>query len=284
MAKIFLLPAVIWLLIFTIFPLLYSLRISFFQIRLGQIWQFIGIKNYIEVLKDIRFWDSIQFTFLFVFMSVGIQFFLGLSLALLMNNLGKIARWLKTIWILPIFSTPIATAYLAVTIFNEDIGPINTLLNTFFGLKVSWIAGSLAAPVSVMLLDIWQWLPFMFLVFFSGIQSLPHEPFEAASVDGATSWQIFRYLTFPLLKPIAITLIFLRMTHAFQVFDFSFGLTGGGPGLVTETTSLYIYRSAFKRFNLGYATSKSYVFFIIVIIITMVVLRLLRKNWQEENR
>ncbi|TYB88119.1 MAG: sugar ABC transporter permease [Kosmotoga sp.] len=278
-AKAFIIPTIAWLLLFTIFPLLYSLRMSFFSIRFGRTQQFVGFQNYLNVFQDNNFWNSIFFTLKFVGISVGIQFIVGLFLAVLVSKLDKFNKWIRTLWVLPLFSTPIATSYLALTIFNEDIGPVNSLLSELFGFKVSWISGFFGANASVILLDVWQWMPFMFLGFYSAIQSFPRSLYEASRVDGATGWQTFRYITFPLLKPVVITLLFLRVTHAFQVFDFSYGLTGGGPGSATETTSLYIYRNAFKHFNLGYASALSYVFFIIILFAAMFFLRSLRKSW-----
>ena len=142
---------------------------------------------------------------------------------------------------------------------------------------VTWLSKPLIAMPAVILADTWQWTPFMFLLLLAGLRSLPREIYESSQIDGASSWQIFRYVSLPLLKPIISIAIIIRFMDAFRVFDKIFQLTGGGPGVATETISLYIYRNGFRYFNMGYAAALSYLAVIMIIAFSMIYIRVLRR-------
>jgi len=277
---VFLLPAVIFILIFVVFPLVYSLRLSFCLARFGKKPIFIGLENYIQLLKDYEFWHILKITLTFVVLTVSIEFFLGLTLALLFNREIRGKRYFRALLTLPMFATPVAVGYLGVTIFYEEGGPINNILSLIGAPKIPWLSDPTLAFLSIVLVDIWQWTPFCFVILLAGLQSLPEEIYEAASLDGASGIQSLRYVTLPLLGPTIAIVLLLRTVEAFKTFDVPFSLTGGGPGRATELYSLFTYRAGLKYFNFGYASSLAYVLLVIVILIINLFLKGVREAFE----
>jgi len=161
---------------------------------------------------------------------------------------------------------------------NPNFGAVNGTLKSI-GLStdpLTWTASPKLAMVSVIMADVWQWTPFMFLILLAGLQAIPQEPYEAALIDGSTAWQTFRHITLPLLKPAILIALLLRTMDLLRVFDQIFILTEGGPGFATETVSLYIYRTAFRFSNFGYAAAMSFVLLLITNVISLAYLRLLQ--------
>ena len=278
---VFLLPAVIFVLTLVIFPLVYSLRLSFCLARFGRNPIFIGLENYIDLLKDYKFWGTLKITLIFVLLTVSIEFFLGLTLALLFNREIRGRRYFRALLTLPMFATPVAIGYLGMTIFYEEAGPINNILALIGGpQKVPWLSNPTLAFASITLLDIWQWTPFCFVILLAGLQALPEQVYEAASLDGASGVQSLRYIILPLLGPVIVIVLLLRIVEAFKVFDVPFSLTGGGPGRATEFYSLFTYRTGLKYFNFGYASSLAYILLAIVILIITLFLKRVREVFE----
>lgn len=267
---IFLLPAVVWILIFTIFPLLYAIYNSFFSFRYGSINQFIGLGNYVRLFTDANLRGALWITITFVVITVTIEMLLGFSLALIFNR----ELYGKNVWrammTLPLFATPVAMGYLGITLFYETNGPVNALVSALGGTPPPWLSNPFWAPIAVMIIDIWQWTPFVFLVALAGLQGLPEDVFEAAKVDGGSGFQLFRHITLPLMAPILWLILLLRLVEAFKVFDIPSSLTLGGPGRATEVYSLFTYRTALRFFDHGYAATQGFLLLVIVsIIITL---------------
>lgn len=264
---IFLLPAVVWILIFTIFPLFFAIYNSFFSFRYGKINQFIGFGNFGRLFTDANLHNALWITIVFVAVTVTIEMLLGFGLALVFSReiYGKNV-W-RAIMTLPLFATPVAMGYLGITLFYETNGPVNSLIEALGGTPPPWLSSPTWAPVAVMIIDIWQWTPFVFLVALAGLQSLPEDVYEAAKVDGSSGLQLFRHITLPLMSPILWLILLLRLVEAFKVFDIPSSLTLGGPGRATEVYSLFTYRTALRFFDHGYAATQGFLLLIIVSII-----------------
>jgi len=279
----FLGPAVVWILVFTIFPLLYALYTSFFSFRFGKINQFVGLTNFGRLFTDANLHNGLRVTLIFVAVTVTIQMLLGFGLALLLNREMRGKNILRAIMILPLFATPVAMGYLGITMFYEINGPVNELIRAFGGSDIPWLSNPFWAQVAIVLIDIWQWTPFVFLVSLAALQGLPADLFEAAEVDGASGWQSFRRITLPLMAPVLWLILLLRLVEAFKVFDIPTSLTLGGPGRATEVYSLFTYRTALRFFDHGYAAAQGFLLLIIVSLIVGLLFGRIRSIYQEER-
>ncbi len=277
----FIAPAVIILLLLVIFPLIYSLGVSFtnWNIVRGGKWRFVGLSNYAYIfLKDPYFRTSLKVTLVYVASVVVLETALGLVVAMLLNRPMRRIGFYRTALVLPTTMTPVVVGIIWRLLYNPELGTLNYFLELFGFKPLNWLGDPSTALPSVIVADVWEWTPFMALILLAGLQSLPHDPFEAALVDGANSFQIFRYVTFPLLLPTLIVAVLLRTMDAFKTFDLIFVLTKGGPGMSTEVLSYYTYRYGFKFFHIGRASAYSYVLLIIVIAITQLLLRFIREG------
>jgi multiple sugar transport system permease protein len=268
-------PGIIWVLIFTIFPLLYSFRLSFFHARLGRPERFIWLENFGRAFTDYRFWSVLEVTVFFVVFNVALTVLIGMVLALLVSRpLRKPLRGqrvIRSLLTMPLFTAPIALGYLGLTIFHEEVGAINTVLRTMGMLNLpAWFSDPWLARLAISIVDIWQWTPFCFLVILAGLQSLPDEIYESAVLDTSSGWQMFRYITL-------FTVTILRMVEMFKILDIPFAMTSGGPGMATQTYSYYIYLTGLRNFNTGYASALAYILVIIMLVISLSFFRRLRQ-------
>ncbi len=275
-------PGIIWVLIFTIFPLLYSLRLSFFKARLGQEQTFIWLANFGKAFTDYRFWAVLKTTIFFVGVDVVVSVLLGLFLAVLVSRpLRKPLRGTRVIrsfLTMPLFTAPIALGYLAITIFHQEVGAVNTILRMLGVMNLpAWFSVPWLARIAIAMVDIWQWTPFCFLVILAGLQSLPDEIYEATVLDTSSGWQMFRYITLPLVGPVLFTVTILRMVETFKLLDLPFAMTSGGPGMATQTYSYYIYLTGLRSFNIGYASALAYILLAIMLVISLFFFRRLRQ-------
>jgi len=275
----FLMPAVLLILALSIFPLVFSLVLAFMSWDLSRLEggvRFIGLKNFATLVSDPRFWNTARVTVFFVVGSVGLQYLLGLGLALLLNQEIYFRRFFRVAFLVPMMLTPAAVGYVGRMLFNESMGPINDIIQHLGGPLIPWLSNSRLALPSLILLDTWEWVPFMTIVLLAGLQSLPPEVFECARVDGANEWKIFSNITLPMLAPVSITVILIRALEAFKLFDIVMVMTGGGPGTATETVTMYAYTVGMKNGNLGYASAIAYSLLIMVIIFSTIFLNSLR--------
>jgi multiple sugar transport system permease protein len=274
-------PGILWVLAFTIFPLLYSLRLSFMRARLGQPQTFNGLKNYARAFSDYRFWNSFKITIIFVLASVVLTVLLGLGLALLFNRPMRGQRVFRSLFTMPLFAAPIAMGYLGLTIFHEQVGAVNTVLRALGVVNLPpWFSDVWLARLAIILVDVWQWTPFCFLVLLAGLQGLPEEIYEAATLDSSSGWDIFRFVTLPLLAPVLFTVTMLRLVEAFKILDIPFSMTNGGPGAATQTLSFYIYLTGLRNFNAGYASALAYLLLLMVLIISLFFFNRLRQIYE----
>ncbi len=272
---IFIAPAVIWILLFTVFPLLYALRTSFYVFRSGKELRYVGLDNFRRLWEDETLHENLQRTLVYVGIVVFVEMVLGFLLALLFNRQIRGLSSLRTVMVLPLFASPIALGYLGKTIFYEIDGPINRALVGLGGNGIPWLSDPNWAFVAIMIVDIWQWTPFVYLVLFAGLQTVPRESVEAAQVDGATGWDRFRHIELPYLRPLLLLVLFFRIADVLRVFDHVFVLTGGGPGSTTQFLSLYIYRIAFKFSDASQAAALAVMVMIVMTIGYSIITRLL---------
>ncbi|BCX02063.1 MAG: sugar ABC transporter permease [Candidatus Roseilinea sp.] len=281
--RFFLLPAVVWVLAFSIFPLVYALYNSLFSFRFGRINEFVGLQNFGRLLTDANLHSGLRTTLIFVAATVIVQMILGFGLALLLNQEMRGKNVLRAIMILPLFATPVAIGYLGITIFYEQNGPLNVFLRALGIEPVPWLSNPFWALIAVILVDIWQWTPFVFLVSLAALQALPIDLYEAAEVDGASRFAAFRYITLPLMLPTLFLILLLRLVEAFKVFDIPTSLTLGGPGRATEVYSLFTYRTAMRFFDHGYAAAQGFLLLVIVSVIVTLLFRRIGRLYDVES-
>jgi multiple sugar transport system permease protein len=264
-------PVLAVLLGLAVYPLVYAVRVSL-QSEAG--W---GLGNFARLVQDSFFWAALAHTFVYALSALTLEFLLGLGLALLLDRNLRGRNLFRALLLIPMMLPPVVVGVTWRLLFNPTFGAINGTLKRF-GIDtaaLTWTASPKLAMLSVIAVDVWQWTPFMFLILLAGLQAIPQEPYEAALIDGANAWQIFRDITLPLLKPAILIALLLRTMDLLRVFDQIFILTEGGPGFATETVSLYIYRTAFRFGDFGYAAAMSFVLLLITNAISVVWLRLL---------
>jgi multiple sugar transport system permease protein len=269
-------PTVAVLLALSIYPLIYAVRVSLqTDVGEGARWT---LQNFTRLVSDSFFLDAMLHTLVYACVALTCEFLLGLGLALLLNREIRGRSFFRATLLVPLMLPPVVAGVIWRLMLNPNFGAINGTLKGF-GIDteaLTWTASPKLALASVIAVDIWQWTPFMFLVLLAGLQAIPQEPYEAARVDGASSWQSFRHVTLPLLKPAILIALLLRTIDLLRVFDQIFILTEGGPGFATETVSLYIYRAAFRFGDFGYAAAMSFVLLLITNFISALYIRLLQ--------
>lgn len=252
-------PAMLVLLTLTIFPSIYMIVAAATRISPNPNlpWQFAGADNFLRLLTDEQFHVGLWNTLVFTVFAVGAEFLLGLGLALLLDRYIRRLNFLKTILMLPMMLPPVAVAITWKLIYEPQFGVLNEIMFRL-GLPLqAWAGDVRLAMFSVIVADVWQWTPFMFLLMLAGLASLPDEPYEAAAIDGASAWRQFWDLTLPFLKPVIAIALLLRIMDALRLFDLVFILTGGGPADRTKTLSLYIYQVAYRFADPSYAAAIS---------------------------
>jgi len=252
-----------------IYPLAFSVWISLNDYRLTRLndIKFRGLDNFTFVATDPQFITAMSNTLVFVFGAVTIELVLGLGLAILVQKLFRFQNFIRSILLAPMFITPIAVGLMFRFLLNSQLGVIPYYLAKA-GIVVDWFGPNMAM-FSIILIDTWQWTPFMFLMFLAGLESLPKSPFEAARVDGAGPWLTFRYLTLAMLKPVIVVAVIIRGLDAFKVFEYVYAITRGGPGDVTETIMFYIYKTGFRFFRMGQAAAAAFI--LISVILSLVI-------------
>ena len=281
----FIWPAFIIVLAMAIFPLIYSLSISFMHYRLIPPLppRFIGLDNYIDLLGQERFRAVIWTTSIIVMVSVALQYVIGFSIALMLHAKVPGAKLFRVGLLLPMLIAPVAVALTARMMLNPTIGPLNELM-TFFGFpNLPFLTDRYWALGSIIAVEVWQWTPFVILLMLAGLQTLPEDVYEAATLENTGPWRQFCDITFPLLLPISVAIIFIRAIESFKVMDTVFIMTGGGPGISTETLTLFAYQEGFKKFNMGYTSALSFLFLIFIIVIGVVYLAILKPYVEKRS-
>ena len=277
--QIFLLPGLIVLLGILIFPIVFTVRLSLSSwdiIVPGLDW--IGIDNYIRLFTDdSRYWEALVRLIFFSSVTVFLQYVIGFTLAHLVWKEVILKRFLRVLFLIPMMTTPVIMTVIWRTIFHESLGPVNDILSNFGVAYIPWLTSESWGKLSVIIVEVWQWTPFMFLLLLAGLLSLPKEPYLAAAIDGAGPVRTFFYVTFPLMAPISIGAIIIRVIEASKILDTVYVLTSGGPGTATETSSFYIYIKGLREFQLGYSAAMSFTYLIIMIISLTIIAKLLHR-------
>jgi multiple sugar transport system permease protein len=274
---ILLLPAIIVMLIFVVYPLIYVVTTSFQQYLIPRPPVFIGVENYRTTLNSSLFWQTVGRSFLLMFIAITVQIILGLLIALLFNREFKGENFVRGLCLLPVMGAPFALSLVWRYMYDRQYGVFNSILSLFNVPPIGWLNNRTLAFFSVIVIDVWQWTPLVIFILVAMLKSFPKDPFEAAKVDGASSWFVFRKLTFPMLTPGIIIVILLRMIELIKFYDPLYGTTRGGPGSATETISLLVYRIGFVRFDIGSASSMAVIILYITMIITVLIFRQLMK-------
>jgi len=261
-------PSLLVLLFVGVYPFVSMIVLSFRKLdfrRLGSAGDFVGIDNYRKLFDEPVFFSSLKTTAFIVFTSVPLELVLGFAMAYLFNRNFPLKRLAVTITIIPTVLAPIAIAVMWKILLATPWGFL--MYNVFyrFGMfeDVSIFGSPGLALAAVIAIDVWEWTPFMFLVFLAGFGGLPQRPYEAAAIDGASAWQIFWYLTMPLLSPFILVMLFIRLIDAFKIFDTIYVLTNGGPGVATESISIFAYRFTFEYWKLGESSAFAVVIFLL---------------------
>ncbi|MEM2178685.1 MAG: sugar ABC transporter permease [Candidatus Methanomethylicaceae archaeon] len=271
-------PALVLLLVFTLYPtiFIYFLAVHDITVRTFRNPAFIGLENFIKVATNYEFWYALGFTTLFAFIVTPIEIAFGLLISLLLDRVLPGKRLIVTLILTPLAIAPALMGIMMKLMFNEFVGLIPYLLNKI-GLHYSFFKDFPSSLLTLIITDVLQWTPFVFIVIYSGIQALPQEPYEAAIIDGADAKNIFRYITLPLLKPLLTVVLVLRLLDAFKTFDIIHVMTGGGPGFSTTTISVMIYKIGFIYGNFGLAAAATILLFYLATVGATIGLKLLAK-------
>jgi multiple sugar transport system permease protein len=236
----------------------------------------VGLAHYGDVITDPAFLHVVlPNTFLFMALSVGGALTIGLCLALALDRGFRGQKLMQTILLLPLMVAPVIAAIMMRWMFNDQFGIVNVVLEAIGIEGQPWMAQRWSAFGVILLTDIWLWTPWFMLLLLAGLQSLPKEPFEAAAIDGTTSWRMFRYLTLPMLRPVIVVCVVIRAIDAFRTFDIVWTLTGGGPARSTELFSLYAYVHAFLNLDFGKGSAAAIIGAVIILVVGLLLYRLL---------
>ncbi|MEA2526429.1 MAG: multiple sugar transport system permease protein [Thermomicrobiales bacterium] len=278
------LPAVLIILALSIYPLIYSLRLAFYNWNLQPPQKsFHGLQNFRDALSDDRVWGALQNTLLIVLVGIALEFVIGLGLALLLVDAVRLRRFVLPIFMLPVMMVPIVVGLTWRMLWDNQYGAINSILRKLFDhdlglslfgshwqlldkepINIVWLGQTNTAKIAMIVTQVWQWTPFMFLVLLAALSSVNPELYEAASLDGASWRQLLWDITLPGISHVIAVALLFRALDAFKIFDLVYMFTQGGPGNSTETISWYIYELGFKFFRMGYASAISYLVLILL--------------------
>jgi multiple sugar transport system permease protein len=276
---LFVAPAVLVLAFTCLYPVIKGFELSFYDWSLGtpiESRKYIGWENFVWAWQDPALFNSIKVTLIFAAFAVTAELFLGLLIAFLLEKGIKGIAVLRTVFIIPIMIAPVVVGLLWRYLFDANFGLINHIVSLFGFEPIVWLGTPGLALPAIIITDIWQWTPFMFILFLAGLQSLPKDPVEAAQVDGATTWQVIRQVKLPLLAPVIWVAVILRIIDAFRSLEVMFIMTFGGPGRETEVLSLNIYKTAFMSQRLGLAAVNSIFLLAFIILLSVAFLIIAR--------
>jgi multiple sugar transport system permease protein len=228
---------------------------------------FYGLKNYLDLAVDTRFHHALFISFFFMFVATAIEVVIGTLLAVVMDEVLRGRGILRGILLLPMFLNPVAVGTIWKILYEPSLGPLNYFVQLLGGDKVNWLGSSRTALWAILVADIWQWSPFIFLLVLSALQGIPKSLVEAAKIDGAGDFMIFRKITLPMITGTIFVAALLRAMDAFRVFPKIYIMTGGGPGQSTESASILVLKTAFRYFEVGYGASMTIVMLILLMIV-----------------
>jgi multiple sugar transport system permease protein len=271
--SLFLLPTIVVLFVITLYPMLYAIWLSFRSYDLAKLFVprvFVGLANYREVLTSQSFFHALLVTFKLMALTLSVQLVLGVGIALLVSQRLPGMAIVRTLLMTPMMIAPVIVGLVWLFIYFPELGYLNYFLGLVGISPIPWITSTRWALIAIAIADIWQWTPFIMMGVTAALHSLSPEPYEAAKIDGNSRIDVFLRVTLPQLKPVLLSLLFLRAIDAFKIYDIIYVLTKGGPGDSTEVISLYIYRQSFTFWRMGVGAAASFIsLFVISVFITL---------------
>jgi len=267
---LFLLPNFLGFLLFQLGPILASLWLSFEKWDIMSPPIFVRLKNYIDLVSDPLFWQGLKATAYYTVIGVPIAVSLGLVVALLLNRKIKGLKLFRTMYFTPVVCSMVSVAVVWGWLYNRDFGLINSLLKGIGLSPLDWLGDERLAIPSLAIMGAWKTIGYNMVLFLAGLQGIPQQLYEAAEIDGATSWSKFRYITLPLLSPTFFFISITSIIGSFQVFDQVYIMTKGGPGNATRVYYFYLYENAFKFYRMGYASAMAYILLCVILLLTFV--------------
>jgi multiple sugar transport system permease protein len=278
----FVLPAMIVVLAVIVFPWVFTVWMSMNEWKVGQPTTFVGLANYLRLGTDERFTQAIWRTLVYTALSVALPLVLGTFAAVIFHQKFPLRGLLRGLVIMPMMATPVAIALIWTMMFHPQLGVLNYLLSLVGIGPQLWAFHPATVIPSLVMVETWQWTPLVMLIVLGGLAAIPTEPYESALIDGASVWQMFRYITLPLITPFLFIAAMIRMIDAVKAFDIIFAITQGGPGSASETINVYLYSVAFVYYDIGYGSAIALVFFVIIVMLAAVMLYARqRMHWNE---
>ncbi|MGD8401801.1 MAG: sugar ABC transporter permease [Bacillota bacterium] len=279
------LPIIIVLLLFTTFPYLMTLILGFFKLDMADPagTRFLGLLNYINVFFDPRFWNSIMVSTYFVSVATCIELLFGVALALLLQQINRGRAVFQSLLLIPMVVPPIVVGLNWRMLYDPSYGMINYFLK-LLGLPMqTWLSQPQYALSALLVVDVWQYTPFVTLLVLALLMNLPEDQYEAAKIDGASGWQMIWAITLPMIKTGLTVVATLRAIEAFKEFAKIYTLTSGGPGIATETLNYYVYITGFEHYKLGYSSALATILFICAIGFSILLLMLNKASSEEAS-
>jgi multiple sugar transport system permease protein len=280
-AYLYLLPVLIGLTVFTLGSVIASLYISFTQYDIGSTPHFVGLQNYREFLSADLFWQVVKNTVYYVVLYVPASMIVSLLLAILVEKRVRGIAFFRTVYFLPVVTSMVAAAIIWSWMYNSDVGLLNYLLSMIGIDGPKWLRDPHWALPAIAIMSIWKNAGYNMMIFLAGLTNIPADYYEASRLDGTSAWNRFRHITLPLLSPVTFFVLIVTTIGAFQVFEQTYVMTNGGPGVSTLTLSYYIWQTAFRFFNLGGASALGYILFLLVLAVTALQF-LARRRWVFE--
>lgn len=280
----FVVPAVLVLVVVTILPLLYLVVTSLTPLDLTNpaSLRWTGLTNYQQLASDDRFWNSVWVQAQLSFWTVSLQLVIGFAIALLLNGRMRFLELVRSTFIVPMVLPPVVVALVWKILFTPDISILDWALGLLHLPQPAWLAEPRLALWAIIIADVWEWFPFVMLMLLAALQMLPEEPLEAARLDGASTWQAFRHVTLPLLKPAIVVAALFRLIDSVKAFPHIFIMTGGGPGTATEVTNYYAYLEGFSYTYVGYSSAIIVVMLLATFLMSLALLRVSNREVDVE--
>src|SRR5690349_24101615 len=278
----FVLPALVVVLAVIVFPWIFTIWMSMHEWKVGQPTVFVGLANYLRMPNDPRFVEAVWHTLVYTVLSVVLPLAFGTLASVVFHAKFPGRGFLRGIFIMAMMATPVAIALVWTMMFHPQLGVLNYLLSLVGLPPQLWVFHPGTVIPSLVLVETWQWTPLVMLIVLGGLAAIPSEPYESAMIDGATFWQMFRYITLPLITPFLFIAAMIRMIDAVKSFDIIFAITQGGPGTASETINLYLYSVAFTYYDLGYGSAIAVILFLLIIALAALLLFLRQRMlWTE---
>jgi multiple sugar transport system permease protein len=268
----FVVPALIVILAVIVFPWFFTIWMSVHDWQITQTQTYTGLENYLNLLSDQRFLESIVHTLYFTVLAVVLPVIFGVFSAVIFHQRFPWRGVLRAIFIMPMMATPVAVALVWTMMFHPQLGVLNYLLTSIGIPEQLWVYDQATVIPSLVMVEVWHWTPLVMLIVLGGLAALPTEPYESALIDGASQWQMFWHITLPLVMPFIMVAIIIRTIDALKAFDTIFVITQGGPGTASETINIYLYLQAFSFYNIGHASAVVVVFFVLIVILSLLLL------------